>query len=123
MVAEGPGALLRLRADDVLAGVYLAVAVTAIAFVLWYSCVQRLGSARAGLLTGVAPIAAAAGGVALGGPVPSAPVWLGVAVVAAGLALGLRQGPAGRHGLRLASGPPGGRPGPRLASGPRRAEG
>ena len=90
VVHEGPGAVLRLHADDVLAGAYLAVGVTALAFVLWYSCVERVGSARAGLLTGVAPISAAATGVALGGPAPTLPVWLGVAVVAAGLALGLR---------------------------------
>ncbi|MBU2665934.1 DMT family transporter [Actinoplanes bogorensis] len=88
---EGPGAVLRLRLDDVLAGVYLAVLVTAVAFVLWYTCVQRLGSARAGLLTGIAPIAAAVTGVALGGPLPGPAVWIGVAVVAGGLALGLGE--------------------------------
>jgi drug/metabolite transporter (DMT)-like permease len=89
---EGPGAVLRLDRGDVLAGVYLAVAVTALAFVLWYSCVQTLGAGRAGLLTGVAPIAAAATGVALGGPAPRPLVWVGIACVAAGLALGLRSG-------------------------------
>ncbi|WP_249998026.1 DMT family transporter [Actinoplanes sp. M2I2] len=94
LVGEGPRAVLRLRPDDVLAGVYLAVAVTAVAFVLWYTCVQRLGPARAGLLTGIAPVAAAAVGVALGGPMPGLAVWAGVAVVAAGLALGFRPGRA-----------------------------
>jgi drug/metabolite transporter (DMT)-like permease len=93
LALEGPSAVLRLHADDLLAATYLAVAVTALAFVLWYTCVSRIGSARAGLLTGIAPIAAAATGVALGGPVPGVFVWLGVAVVAAGLALGLRAGP------------------------------
>lgn len=68
---------------------YLAVAVTAVAFVLWYSSVGRLGSGRAGLLTGVAPVAAAATGVALGAPAPRPLVWVGIAVVAGGLALGL----------------------------------
>jgi drug/metabolite transporter (DMT)-like permease len=91
---EGAWAVLRLRAADVLAGAYLAVAVTAVAFVLWYSCVERLGSARAGLLTGVAPVSAAVVGVALGRPMPGLLVWVGVAVVAAGLALGLRAAPA-----------------------------
>lgn len=90
---EGPAAVTRLRADDLLAGAYLAVAVTALAFVLWYTCVTRLGSARAGLLTGIAPLSAAVTGVALGGPVPSVAVWLGVLGVAAGLALGLRTRP------------------------------
>jgi len=62
------------------------VAVTAVAFVLWYSSVGRLGASRAGLLTGVAPVAAAATGVLLGGPAPRPLVWAGIAVVAALLA-------------------------------------
>lgn len=86
---EGPNAVTRLAVDDVLAIGYLAIMVTAVAFVLWYSCVGRLGSGRAGLLTGVAPIAAALVGVALGAPVPRPSVWLGIAVVVGGLAIGL----------------------------------
>jgi drug/metabolite transporter (DMT)-like permease len=89
---EGPAAITRLRADDLLAATYLAVLVTAVAFVLWYTCVERLGAGRAGLLTGVAPIAAALTGIALGGPAPRPLVWAGVATVAAGLALGLTAG-------------------------------
>ena len=69
---------------------YLAVALTALAFVLWYAAVLATDAARAGLLTGVAPISAALGGVLLGGAVPSAPVWIGIAVLVARLALGLR---------------------------------
>jgi drug/metabolite transporter (DMT)-like permease len=91
LAGEGPAAILRLTGADLLAGAYLAVGVTAMAFVLWYTCVERVGAARAGLLTGIAPIAAAATGVALGGPLPSLLVWIGVAVVAAGLALGLTE--------------------------------
>lgn len=102
LAGEGPAAVLRLTGADLLAGAYLAVGVTALAFVLWYTCVERVGAARAGLLTGIAPIAAAATGVALGGPRPSLPVWLGVAVVAAGLALGLAE----RERVRLGTGPP-----------------
>ena len=86
---EGPGAVLRLTTADLLAGAYLAVGVTAMAFVLWYTCVERLGAARAGLLTGIAPISAAATGVALGGAAPTLVVWFGVLIVAAGLGLGL----------------------------------
>src|ERR1700680_4023081 len=81
---------MRLTRPDWLAVGYLAVAVTAVAFVMWYSSVGRLGASRAGLLTGVAPVAAAAGGVLLGGPGPRPLVWAGLAVVAAGLTLGLR---------------------------------
>ncbi|MDI6105783.1 DMT family transporter [Actinoplanes sp. NEAU-A12] len=89
LAVEGPAAITRLRADDLLAGAYLAVLVTAVAFLLWYTCVARIGAGRAGLLTGIAPIAAAVTGVALGGPPPAPLVWLGIATVAAGLALGL----------------------------------
>ena len=91
LVVEGPGALGYLRADHLLAAVHLAVLVTAMAFVLWYSSVWRLGAGTAGLLTGVAPLAAALGGVALGRPAPGAVVWLGVALVGVGLALGLAR--------------------------------
>ena len=48
-----------------------------------------LGAARAGLLAGVAPIAAAATGIPFTGDMPSAPVWAGIALIAGGLALGL----------------------------------
>src|SRR6516164_3537306 len=90
MVHEGPAAAARLGTRDWLAAGYLAVAVTAAAFVMWYSSVGRLGASRAGLLTGVAPVAAAVAGVLLGGPAPRPLVWAGLVVVAAGLALGFR---------------------------------
>ena len=89
LVVDGPSAVSELRAGDLVALAYLAVAVTAVAFVCWYTCVSRLGSARAGLLTGIAPIAAALGGVALGGTAPGVWVWAGIGAVAAGLALGM----------------------------------
>ena len=92
VLVEGPAAVLDLGAGDLLAAVHLAVVVTVIAFLLWYSAVTRIGAGRAGLFTGVVPVAAAAGGVLLGGAMPSAPVWAGTAVVAVGLALGLRSG-------------------------------
>ena len=90
LVREGPAAAVRLGHLDWLAIAYLGVAVTAAAFVMWYSSVRRLGASRAGLLAGVAPVAAAVTGVLLGGPAPRLGVWVGIAVVAAGLALGLR---------------------------------
>lgn len=90
-VWEGPGAVTRLPAADWLATGYLAVGVTAVAFVLWYTCVGRLGASRAGLLTGIAPIAATLTGVLLSGPAPRPMVWAGIAVVIAGLAFGIRN--------------------------------
>jgi drug/metabolite transporter (DMT)-like permease len=92
LVRESPAAVWRLHRADWLAILFLAVAVTAVAFVLWYSAVGRLGAGRAGLLTGVAPVAAAIAGVLLGAPAPSPLVWAGIAVVGGGLALGLRSG-------------------------------
>jgi drug/metabolite transporter (DMT)-like permease len=80
----------QLDLSDLAAIGYLAVAVTAIAFVLWYGAVARLGADRAGLLTGVAPVAAAGAGVALGLPMPGPAVWSGIAGVVCGLVLGLR---------------------------------
>jgi len=88
ITVEGPGAMTRLGPDDLLAAVHLAVVVTALAFVLWYSAVGRLGAGRAGLFSGVVPVTAAGGGVLLGGPVPAPTVWLGILVVAAGLGIG-----------------------------------
>lgn len=64
---------------------YLAVLVTAAAFLLWYSTVANLGPGRSGLLTGIAPVSAAFAGGQLPGPL----VWAGIAVVGAGLAIGL----------------------------------
>ena len=101
---EGPAAAVRLGTRDWLAVAYLAVAVTAAAFVMWYSSVGRLGASRAGLLTGVAPVAAAAAGVLLGGPAPRPLVWAGIAVVAAGLVQGLIPGLS--LGLRAKTGAP-----------------
>ncbi len=94
VVVEGPAAVGQLALGDVLAALYLAVIVTALAFVLWYSAVGRLGAGRAGLFTGVVPIAAAAGGVLLGGAVPAPMVWVGTAVVVAGLVVGFGGGGA-----------------------------
>lgn len=90
---EGPAAVLALTGPAWASIVFLAVAVTAIAFVCWYSAVRGLGSDRAVLLAGVAPVAAALAGVAVVGIVPGPGVWAGMALVGAGLALGLRARP------------------------------
>ena len=47
-VTEGPAAAARLTASDFAAVAYLAVLVTVVAFVLWYSTVAALGPARRG---------------------------------------------------------------------------
>jgi len=93
---EGPAAVLTLTPAHLLAVGYLAVVVTAVAFVLWYGAVAALGPARAGLLTGVVPVAAAGLGAVLGGPVPGPLVWAGISLVAVGLVLGVSDGPVHR---------------------------
>ncbi|WP_332757822.1 EamA family transporter [Streptomyces sp. MT206] len=95
LLCERPADLAELGPRQLAAAGYLAVMVTAVAFLLWYRTVAAVGSGRAGLLTGVAPLAAAGGGVCAGGGVPGPAVWLGLAVVVAGLAAGLRE-PAAR---------------------------
>lgn len=87
---EGPSELATVSPRQWAATGYLAVMVTAVAFLLWYRTVAAVGSGRAGLLTGVAPLAAAGAGAVTGGGVPGPAVWLGLAVVVAGLAVGLR---------------------------------
>jgi drug/metabolite transporter (DMT)-like permease len=91
VTTEGWGAASQFDVGDVLAIGYLTVGVTAVAFVLWYSCVRHLGAGRAGLLTGVAPVAAAVIGIPITGDVPALPVWAGVGLIAAGLALGIGE--------------------------------
>ena len=103
---EGPAAASRLTSANWVAIGYLAVMVTAVAFVLWYSAVGALGSGTAGLLTGVAPVAAAASGALLGGGLPAAPVWCGMFVVFCGLVIGLRGRPGRSPGRPVAAGGP-----------------
>ncbi|WP_405934126.1 EamA family transporter [Streptomyces longwoodensis] len=87
---EGPTAAREVTGVQWAAVGYLALLVTAVAFVLWYSTVRTVGAGRAGLLTGLAPLAAAAAGTATGTGVPGTWVWLGIAVVIGGLVGGLR---------------------------------
>ncbi|WP_330261264.1 DMT family transporter [Streptomyces sp. NBC_00539] len=90
VLVERPGSLAALGPGQWAAVGYLAVLVTAVAFLLWYRTVAAVGAGRAGLLAGLAPLAAAGAGAASGGGVPGAAVWLGLAVVVAGLVVGLR---------------------------------
>ncbi|MFG2576156.1 DMT family transporter [Streptomyces sp. NPDC048481] len=90
MTREGPSAVRGLTGAQWAAVGFLTLLVTAVAFVLWYSTVRSVGAGRAGLLTGIAPLAAAVVGAVSGADVPGPLVWLGIAVVIAGLVVGLR---------------------------------
>jgi drug/metabolite transporter (DMT)-like permease len=95
--SEGTGAAARLTAADWAAVTYLAVMVTAVAFILWYSTVASLGAGTAGLVTGVAPVSAALAGIVTGSRAPGPLVWTGMLVVVCGLAAGLVSRPASRR--------------------------
>jgi drug/metabolite transporter (DMT)-like permease len=69
---------------------YLAVVVSAGAFLLWYGALPRLGADRAGLFAGMVPIGAIVTSVVLGFGLPDPAEILGAAVVVAGLSIGLR---------------------------------
>ena len=109
VTVEGPAVIGSITAGQWLAIGYLAVMVTAVAFLLWYFAVSALGSGRAALLTGVAPVAAAVSGIVLGAGMPGAPVWLGIGVVITGLGVGLlRRTTAARQGTMNECSPPAG---------------
>jgi drug/metabolite transporter (DMT)-like permease len=90
---ESVTAVTQLTSSHLLAAGYLAAVVTALAFVLWYSAVDRLGADQAGLFTGVTPVAAAVSGMTLGAAAPATGAWAGIALVATGLTLGLKAPP------------------------------
>jgi drug/metabolite transporter (DMT)-like permease len=73
---------------------YMALGVTVLGFVSWYSAVGLLGVERAGLFSGVLPVSALACSYLLG-VAELTPARLGaVVVVAAGITLGMRARPA-----------------------------
>jgi drug/metabolite transporter (DMT)-like permease len=87
--------------EAVAAIVYLGAVATAVAFVLWFTGVQRLGSGTVGLCAGIAAPAAALIGAAFGAPLPSLGSWFGMAVIAAGLLIGFL--PAARRSSNTSS--------------------
>jgi drug/metabolite transporter (DMT)-like permease len=68
---------------------YLAVMLTVVAFVAWFTGLRWLGVERAGLYVGVLPVATLVTTALADGAVPAPTQTLGVLVVAAGLAFGL----------------------------------
>jgi drug/metabolite transporter (DMT)-like permease len=68
---------------------WLTVAVTAVAFVLWYSAIQTLGVERTGLLSGVLPVSALLVAALLGREALTAGRLAGAVAVGAGIAVGL----------------------------------
>ncbi|HEU5129219.1 MAG TPA: DMT family transporter [Glycomyces sp.] len=88
-LVDGRAALPVPDATQTVAFAYLAVVVTALAFVLWYSAVGRLGADRAGLCAGIAPVSSvfAAWLIATGNP--STADLVGAVLVGLGVLVGL----------------------------------
>jgi drug/metabolite transporter (DMT)-like permease len=95
LVADGPSHAFAVpTAGEALRLGWLALVVTAIAFVLWYSAVRSLGVERAGLFSGALPVSALLCAAALGESALTPGRLAGVLAVAAGIAAGLRVGGA-----------------------------
>lgn len=96
----GLGALLHSGADlvaptrtELSALLWLAIVTTALAFVMWYAGVARLGGGRAGLFVGLVPAGALVTTVLLhGGPLEALTV-VGVLVAGTGIVVGMLSRP------------------------------
>ncbi len=96
VVIDGSANLTMPDAGEVFAVVYLAVVLTAIAFLWWFEGVRLLGGEVAGLFAGVVPVAAAASGLLTGTTTVGIRVLGGTVLAAAGIVAGLlaaRSGP------------------------------
>lgn len=89
VAADGTGALRLPTATELAALAYLAAVVTALAFVLWYAAVHRLGADRAGLCAGLAPASTVAATWLLGTGHPTPADIVGSLLVGVGVAAGL----------------------------------
>jgi len=99
LALDGPGGLLRMpTAEEALGLAWLAVAVTVVAFILWYSAVRTLGVERTGLLTGVLPVSALVLAAILGRADLTAGRLAGALLVGAGIAAGLLASAGSRAG-------------------------
>lgn len=74
--------------DEVAALAWLAVIVTAFAFVFWYSGLACLGAERASLLLGLVPVGALATGLAVGVAQPTSWSVIGCLVCTCGITVG-----------------------------------
>jgi drug/metabolite transporter (DMT)-like permease len=89
-VQDGLGMLRTPSPGELAALAYLAVVLTVVAFILWYTALPALGPARAGLFVGLVPVTAAASQAVLGLGRPSAAEIAGATLVGLGLTFGLR---------------------------------
>jgi drug/metabolite transporter (DMT)-like permease len=90
LVADGASLPLP-DAEQAAAIAYLALGVTVFGFLCWYSAIGLLGVERAGLFSGVLPVSALVVSALLGVAEITPERLLAVAVVAAGVTLGVRR--------------------------------
>ena len=101
LAVDGPGEMLRTpTVQEALGIAWLAVAVTAAAFILWYSAVRALGVERTGLLSGVLPVSALVVAAILGRADLTAGRLAGALLVGGGIVVGLMAGAGSRRSSR-----------------------
>jgi len=92
LAVDGGGILRAPTAAEALGLGYLAIVITVVAFLLWYTGLPRLGPQRAGLLAGLIPVGSLATTVVLGLGTPAPADLAGAGLVIAGIVMGLRGG-------------------------------
>jgi len=90
-LAGGAPVLRPLTGTELAALLYLAVAVTAVVFLAWFSAVARLGAERTGLFNGLVPIASLIAVAVIGTGAVTGMQLAGALGVLAGVTLGLTQ--------------------------------
>lgn len=94
LAASGGGDFRTPTAKEAIALAYLAVFVTALAFVFWYSAVERLRAERAGLFAGLVPVVALLTSAAVGTADLSPVRVVGSIAVGAGVVFGVQESPS-----------------------------
>ena len=95
IVVDGTDSLRLPTPSEALAFGYLGAIVTALAFLLWYDALHRLGPDRAGLFAGLVPVGALATTALLGIGEIGASHIIGTLLVTIGVVIGMRR----RHAL------------------------
>jgi drug/metabolite transporter (DMT)-like permease len=92
MVFDGSAALRVPTATEFWALLFLAVLVTAAAFVMWYSAVDLMGAEKAGLFAGLIPVSALVTSAAIGTDMITLGKLTGVLMIGVGVVFGARVG-------------------------------
>ncbi|WP_161606267.1 DMT family transporter [Microlunatus speluncae] len=93
LIVDGPAAFVAVpqASQELLALLFLALAVSIGANAAWYVALPRLGAARSGLFYAFSPVGALAASLVLGAELPGPFGFVGLALVAAGLLVGVWQ--------------------------------